>query len=187
MDEEELLLQFQACADTAGAVLVERYQDRLLGRALRMLLGRAGAHEVAEDLVQETFLRAKSRSKPAGSPVASWLFLVLHNLIRDYLRNPRRRHDPIGEPVQGNLQTESSVPSQEAGPLERLLQQEEHRRLYECLQRLPPEQEIAFRLYHVEGLTYEQIGIECGCALTTARNRILRARVALQECMTRNS
>src|SRR5260370_24754244 len=101
MDEEELLRRFRACEDEAGAELVGRHQDRLLGRALRLLLGRAGARQAAEDLVQETFLRDKTRAKRSGVPVDAWLLTILVNLVRSYLRNPRRHHDPAGESLPG--------------------------------------------------------------------------------------
>jgi RNA polymerase sigma-70 factor (ECF subfamily) len=120
--------------------------------------------------------------------VEGWLYRILTNLLRDYLRNPRRRQDPsgegTGEPSEAGV-SPAPVASAAPGPLERLLQKEEQRRLYECMQRLPPEQEIALRLYYLEELTYERIGQECGCALGTARNRVLRALAAVRECMNR--
>src|SRR5437763_1308692 len=82
MDEEALLERFRACEDEAGAESAARHQDRLLGRAFRLLLGRAGARQAAEDLVQETFVRAKTRAKRPGVPVDAWLLRILINLVR---------------------------------------------------------------------------------------------------------
>ena len=56
-------------------------------------------------------------------------------------------------------------------------------RLYRALDQLPVDDRVAYVLHHVEGETLEAVATFCGCSGTTAKRRILRARLALEETL----
>ena len=73
--------------DAAFNILVERYQRTLLNFLYRMV--RDG--EVAEDLLQETFIRVyRTREKPIEN-FSAWVFTIASNLARDEIRRRGRR------------------------------------------------------------------------------------------------
>src|SRR5690606_26961612 len=90
---DEALLAGLASGDAdAATAFVRRYQARVFGLALTMLRER----EVAEEVAQETFLRAWRHAgayDPRRSGVATWLLSITRNLAIDRLR--MRRTDPV--------------------------------------------------------------------------------------------
>ncbi len=75
--------------------IVERWQDRIFGAVLRMVRDR----ELAEDLAQETFLRAydKLSSFRGGAAVGTWLYSIALNQVRSEMR--KRSAQKYGSPV----------------------------------------------------------------------------------------
>ena len=84
----KLLARCQAGDKTAWDTLVDAYWQRLFGYALRA----TGNAELAQDLVQETFLRIVQRlgSYDDQGKFEAWLFRILVNLVRDHGRSLSR-------------------------------------------------------------------------------------------------
>ena len=91
MDEDvQLMLAFQRGEEGAFDALFDRWATRLLRFLTRMVKDRA----VAEELVQETFLRvhrARERYSP-DAKFSTWLYTIAGNAARNELRRPFRRH-----------------------------------------------------------------------------------------------
>src|ERR1700738_2349582 len=91
--DQDLLVAIADGAVWALDLLYQRYHRGLYSLAYSMV----SDHQVAEDLLQETFLRvwrhAATYSAQAGS-VRSWLFAILRNYAVDYLRKQRQRSAP---------------------------------------------------------------------------------------------
>ncbi len=127
----------------------------------------------AEDLVQNTLLRAYERQrtfKPDAS-LKTWLFTILHNLFIDECRRQRaeKRHAVL--PV--DLSSGSQIPDQES---HMRLQQIE--RLFHLL---PEDQKAVLYLIAVEGQTYQEAADSIGIPVGTLMSRLGRARAALRE------
>ncbi|MGJ3263453.1 MAG: sigma-70 family RNA polymerase sigma factor [Salinarimonas sp.] len=137
-----------------------------------------GSPDRADDLVQDTLLRALSkldRFEP-GTNLRAWLFTILRNLF--FSEHRKRRHEV--EDVDGVYSERlTTLPAQQAR-----LDFEDFRT---ALARLCPEQREALILVGAEGLTYEEAAGICGVAVGTVKSRVHRARLRLAEylCLTR--
>ena len=131
----------------------------------------------AEDLVQETYLRAfrfSHRFQP-GTHLRAWLFQILRNTFLTFYRL-HEREMPIAE---------DGVPDWDApmfhhAPPEDPSALEAHTDLERALQRLPEEFRSVLLLAEVEGLPLEEVAQVMGCPVGTVKSRIFRAKERLR-------
>jgi len=154
-------------------LLVARYQTSLYRHAVSMVLD----HDVAADMVQETFVRAYTRLSTCRNHVRfrAWIFQMLRNRCLDHLKDIRRRsvsldraldvRDPAGEPA---LQMER-----------RRLRGE----IARALEQLPDAQREAFLMHYVEELPYETMADLLGASVSALKMRVLRARDTLGDAL----
>jgi len=134
---------------------------------------------VAEDLVQETYLRALgARRKAAGEHVRPWLFTILRNLWKNELRR-RQKPEPLGE-LGGTL---DSLAAAGAGPEEEMGRQETRERIRDALHALPEEFREVVVLRCVEGFSYRDMASILGCPAGTVMSRLARARGRLRKTL----
>ena len=129
-----------------------------------------GSLDRADDLVQETLLRALSNLDrfERGTNLQAWMFTILRNLFHSEYRKRRREvEDPDG--VYAEQLT--SQPEQGAR-----LDFEDFR---SALATLPSEQREALLLVGASGFSYEETAAICGCAVGTVKSRVNRARSRL--------
>lgn len=154
---------------SAFAVLVARYQERLFRRALAL----TGDPEMAADMVQDAFVRAYTaldRSEPHR--FGAWIHRILRNLCLDELKAPRQRTGPLPDDLAGSVNP--------AGDLDR---SELAAALDTALATLSPTVREAFVLKHVEGLSYRQMVELTGAGEAALKMRVSRAREALRELL----
>jgi RNA polymerase sigma-70 factor, ECF subfamily len=128
----------------------------------------------AEDLVQETVLRAISRQETyeAGTNLQAWLMTILRNqFLSAHRRTQREIEDADGIHAAGMI----AIPDQE----DRLAVQD----LHAALARLPREQREALLLVGAEGLSYEEAAERLATKVGTIKSRVNRARTRLAELM----
>jgi RNA polymerase sigma-70 factor (ECF subfamily) len=128
----------------------------------------------AEDLVQETVLKAISKQEKyeAGTNLQAWLFTILRNLFFSAHRTKQRE---VEDADGVHAATMISIPDQE----DRLTVQD----LNAALARLPREQREALLLIGGEGLSYEEAAESLGIKVGTIKSRVNRARNRLAELM----
>jgi RNA polymerase sigma-70 factor (ECF subfamily) len=150
-----------------------------LPRLLRFARRLCGDPDRAEDLVQETYIRAlkvRRHLRDQGA-LLPWLLRVLHTRYLDETRTETRRLEllaagpPALPPATADLEREL---------LEGTLSAE----VEAALLALPEDQRAAILLADVEGLSYEEIGQVLGCPVGTVRSRIARARARLFEALS---
>jgi len=132
------------------------------------------ATDRAEDLVQETVLRAISKQQQfePGTSLQAWLFTILRNqFLSDHRKAVREVEDVDGSYAA----TMISVPDQE----DRMMIQD----LEAAIGKLPQGQREAIMLVGADGLSYEEAARSLGCAVGTVKSRINRARKSLAELM----
>lgn len=146
--------------------------------------GEKGDRATAEDLAQETFVKAylKLAAFDTTRRLSSWLFRIAHNTAIDSLRRARLTlvsvDDPAADPeIQGHLPTPPTPPD----PVE---VEALGRALHQALNALRYEHRVAVMLRYEEGLPFEEIGQVLGVPEVTARSFVHRARKQLAELLT---
>jgi RNA polymerase sigma-70 factor (ECF subfamily) len=161
--------------------LVERYQGEVYGLSLR-ILGRA---EDAEDLTQETFLRAfraLARYDPTR-PFGAWLHTIASRLCIDHHRRNRAKLISLTQPEEGSSGEERTIDLEDPAdrPDEEAEKSELAARLDALVQELPPDSRAAILLRHQMDLPYEEIARALGVPIGTVKARIHRARIMLKQ------
>ena len=148
-----------------------------------LLLG--GSETEAEDLTQETFLRAYAKfgSFRTGTNCRAWLLTILRNLAADRYRAGRR--EPASRALEDAFSDDSPEPASAASAPPEIENEEAFLELFgdevnRMLRSMPREWRFALLLCDVEGLSYADIaGVLC-CPVGTVRSRIHRARDLLR-------
>ncbi|GIH12372.1 RNA polymerase sigma factor SigJ [Rugosimonospora africana] len=152
----------------------EEHRGHLFGVAYRML----GSRSEAEDAVQETWLRyASSGSEPAD--LRAWLTTVIGRICLDVLRSARvRREAYVGQWLPEPIVTR--LPSGAPDPADEVAQHEQvSLALLVVLERLTPEQRVAFVLHDVFAVPFESIAATLDTTPAAARQLATRARRTL--------
>lgn len=161
----------------AVSELIQRFQHRLYRYLLRLV----GNPAAAEDLFQQTWLRAvesAGRYDPRRS-FDSWLFSIAHNLAIDHLRH--HRPESLDEPDE---ETGLSRADRLAAPgpdvLERLEAGERRAAVTQALSGLPPLYRETLSLRFEEDMKLEEIAATTGAPLATVKSRLRRGLEALR-------
>lgn len=135
----------------------------------------------AEDLTQETFLRAfRGFGGFRGGNVKAWVFTILRNAYRDECR--RRGHEPVLEADlnEGVLVISQNVRHQEPSAEAEALRRLPNDAIERAFAALPPEWRLIVILADVEELTYREIAEVTEIPIGTVMSRLSRARKRLQ-------
>lgn len=133
---------------------------------------------IAEDLAQDTFLKALLSLPDGHVNVQAWLYKVARNL---YL-NERKREDRCA-----TLDEVSSMPDDTQGDLpERLIRSEERRLLFQGISQLSPNKREIMHLHYFGGLSQKQIASVLGLSLANVRVLALRAKRELKIYLEEN-
>jgi RNA polymerase sigma-70 factor, ECF subfamily len=166
----------------AFRVLVERHSRSVFRLAYRM----CGNEQDAEDLVQETFLRAyKQINRFDGrSAFSTWLYRICANCSLDLLRSRKSRREvnvkDRGEQTQDWLE---AVAAPQPSP-ERLTQSGQVAKLLEpALNQLSEMERTAFVLRHYEGCDIEEIAQTLGVQANAAKHSVFRAVQKLRRAL----
>src|SRR6478609_8109784 len=164
----------------AFRALVEQHSRSVFRLAFRM----TGNEQDAEDVVQESFLRAYRQLGRFESRAnfGTWLYRIVSNCSVDLMRSKQARHDQ----VRGDSLDEAAVelPAADVPGPERMAQSAEiERRVQRALEELSPLERAAFTLRHYEGRSIEEISAALDLGTSAAKHSVFRAvkklRVAL--------
>jgi RNA polymerase sigma-70 factor (ECF subfamily) len=126
---------------------------------------------VADDLTQETYLRAfRGLGEFAGRSTArTWLLSIARRVCADHIRTVQRRRRLAARLPEPEVEPD---PAGLVGTLE-------------LIRSLPDERREAFVLTQITGLSYEEAAAACGVPVGTIRSRVARARIQLVEQASR--
>lgn len=176
--EARLVAQALGGSEAAFEQIVRRHQRAVLTLLVRL----TGDTGLAEDLAQETFVKA-FRSLGAfdtARRLSSWLLRIAHNTGIDALRRQRLKTVPIETAASDDRPLDPPAP-EEPDPLER---QALAGALDAAMYQLTPAQRAAISLRYDQGLSFADIGQVLGMPEPTARSHVHRARKALAAVLT---
>jgi RNA polymerase sigma-70 factor, ECF subfamily len=157
-------------------VAVIEYMDSLYSYAMVLTRDRSEA----EDLVQETYVRAirALRRLRAGSNIKSWLLAILRNIWLNQLRSQRRT--PMMVEIDVGETTANVVVETSKGPHAFYVSKLECELVREAIQQLPVDFREVILLREYEELSYQEIASVLGCPIGTVMSRLARARSKLR-------
>jgi RNA polymerase sigma-70 factor (ECF subfamily) len=156
--------------------LYEATRAKLYGVLLRIL----GRPELAEDVMQETYLKvwttAGKFDPTLGSPI-TWMVAMARNRAIDIMRKK-------GEISIEETQIEAmGVAAENSAPLARREMTEELRRLLSCLGKLDPEKQRIVLLAYYSGWSREQLAKKLDIPVNTIKTWLRRSLLEVRECM----
>ena len=164
--------------DTAFSALVNKYQKSVHALAWRKI----GDFHIAEDITQETFLKAYQRLSTLKEPqsFASWLYVITANHCNTWLRKKRLRTQPLEDTssVQLEKTTYSGYVIEEN---ERMTVETQREVVKELLAKLKESDRTVITLYYFGGMTYEEISKFLGVSIGAIKNRVYRAQERLKK------
>jgi RNA polymerase sigma factor (sigma-70 family) len=166
--------------DSSFPRLVRALQDGVFAGVLRL----TGSHADAEEITQETFVRAyralsaQSAERVHELRVREWVWTIALNLCRNRARSRRRR-------PEGSLDEQPPTPDPAPGPEQEALAQAERETLTRHLARLPWPARSSVVLRHVAGFPYAEIAAALGRPVGTVKSDVHRGlqrlRASLEE------
>jgi RNA polymerase sigma-70 factor (ECF subfamily) len=159
------------------AELVDPHQDALFAGALQFTGNRADA----EDLLQETFMRAYigfKRSQEIEKPRA-WLFKIMRNAYINRYHKKRRQPAKVSYEEGLDHKVDEVFSHAQADPQDAFFSQFLDKEIEEALDSLPEQFRESVVLCDISGLSYEEISNVLACPLGTVRSRISRGRELL--------
>ncbi len=163
--DEELARRAQRGSVACFEELLRRYQSPLLH-----FLRQRGARADAEDLVQETFVRAYRHLDRYNArwPFATWLFTIAHRVGL----NQRRRARP-----ETDHEATRALLCPALGPVQHAVNAESRRLLWDTARRVLSDEEwTALWLHYVEGFPAREVARVLECSWVAVKTRLFRAR-----------
>ena len=166
-------------------MLLTRHQERIFGYLMGMVRDRT----VADDLFQETFIRAiRAMNAEKGSYDAhgkwlQWIMRIARNAALDHMRTQKRRRSRAAFEDDENFDLDQIAVDGEPTAAEALQREEQNEFLYACIDRLPDEQREVVLLRHESDLTFREIAVLTDCSINTALGRMRYALLNLRRMM----
>jgi RNA polymerase sigma-70 factor (ECF subfamily) len=170
----------------AFAALVEQTHSTAYRLALRLL---AGDQAEAEDVVQETYIRAwkgLAKLRDHGA-VVGWLCKVTRNVATDRIRhNKRRRADSLDRNVGADLgPLVDYIASDDPNPEEITASAQLQGAMAAVIAQLKEKHRVVLLLREVDGMSYEELAVALGVPIGTVESRLHRARRELAKKLER--
>lgn len=161
--------------------LVERYSQRLFRLAYRI----TGSENDAEDLVQETFLKAyRSLGRfEARSNFGTWLYRICANCSLDQRRRQRLQGESRELDNPDGAVTAADLTNPSPSPERLVLSAEVRQEMEAAIQDLTPTERAAFALRHHEGLSIEEISEVLGLRISATKNAVFRGVQKLRRAL----
>lgn len=178
-DERETLRKIRSALagdHRAFGWIIAKYQKRIYFTVLKMVVN----HEDADDVLQETFVKAYTKLDMYDSqyPFYPWLYrIAINTALNHQKKKVRLRVLPIDDFERNHHEAELSEPPRQAFEVAAT---ELSDKLQEALERIPPEQAAIFVLRVNEGLSYQEISDAMDISIGTVMSRLSRAREKLR-------
>jgi len=168
-NEKELLVCLRAGEEVAFDQLYQRYANRIYGKLLRL----TRSAEVAEELLQDVFMKVWERRESLNPALSfrSYLFRIAEHLISDYYRlaaKDRRMYDYL---LRAGMSHEHPFDED----AESQLYQQNWERLQEAVGQLPLKCREVYTLCKIEGKSYREVASQLDMSTATISNHMTKA------------
>lgn len=183
---EDLDLVKRAQKEDASAFdeLMRRYQARIYGTLYNM----TSSHEDANDLTQETFIKAYKalKSFKGDSSFYTWVYRIAVNKTINFLRQRKNRVHMSLNDIDFNAEHDPDLVAlvSDKTPRRDLGLEELQQKLNEAMQKLSEVHRLVVTLHDVQGMSHEEIGKIMDCNVGTVRSRLFYARQQMQASLS---
>lgn len=173
LSDEEILVRSQK-EPWIYTVLLERYQDAFMRKAMSILHNQLDAEEVVQDAFTKVYINAEKFKPQEGAKFSSWAYRILMNTaFTRYQKNTKQKErfqniDPEYEQMYGEKENHSGF-MEKRDAVERVLT------------RMPDHFVYVLRLHYIERWSQEDIANETGETVGTIKARIHRAKAAFRK------
>ena len=179
-NDSGLVTRTRAGDNDAFRVLVERHSRPLFRLAYRM----TGNQQDAEDVVQDSFLRAYKQLGrfDERASFGTWLYRIAVNCSLDLVRSRKRRNELAPADSEADDPT-LALPSHDPAPDRLAMSGEVGDRVAEAMTELSASERTAFVLRHFEGMCIEEVSRVLGCQPGAAKHSVFRAVQKLRRAL----
>jgi RNA polymerase sigma-70 factor, ECF subfamily len=177
--DAELVEQTRSGDREAYGALITRYQGHVYGLAYSL----SGQWEDAQDIAQETFIRAYVNLDQLREPArfAAWLRRVTFGVAVNWLKVYR---PGLFEKLDGRVDLDSlEIPDFHPEPAEIVEKQELAQAVQQAIDSLPPKYRVPLTMFHLDGLSYQKVADFLDIPLGTAKSLISRARTKMKAAL----
>jgi RNA polymerase sigma-70 factor (ECF subfamily) len=161
-----------------------RLYELVGGRLLALARGIVGRTDLAEDVLQESFLRVW-RSAHQYDPAKGLAYAWLVRIVRNRALSAKTR---AGKHDNGRTDLDAErLAFDGPDPLAQVVRSEEARRVNACLVNLPPNHRRSVALVYFEGLTHKELAERLEVQLGTAKSWVRRGLAQMSQCLTRQA
>lgn len=179
-EEPSLVRRSQQGDLTAYDELVRRYQERIYATIYHM----TSNHEDANDLAQETFIKAFQaiKSFKGGSSFYTWIYRIAVNKTINFLKQRKNRTHLSLNDLDFNAEHDPDLVAlvSDKTPRREVNLAELQEKLNTAMQKLSEPHRLVVTLHDVQGLPHDEIAEIMGCNIGTVRSRLFYARQQLQ-------
>jgi RNA polymerase sigma-70 factor (ECF subfamily) len=181
LTEEQVLVRRARQGDLAAYDdLVRRYQERIYATIYHM----TSNHEDANDLAQETFIKAFQalKSFKGGSSFYTWIYRIAVNKTINFLKQRKNRSHMSLNDLDFNAEHDPDLVAlvSDKTPRREANLGELQEKLNEAMQKLSEPHRLVVTLHDVQGLAHDEIAEIMDCNIGTVRSRLFYARQQLQ-------
>ena len=179
---DDLTLVKRAQRDDASAYdeLMRRYQQRIYATLYNM----TSSHEDANDLTQETFIKAYKvlGSFKGESSFYTWIYRIAVNKAINFLKQRKNKTHMSLNDLDFNAEHDPDLVSlvSDKTPRRDINLSELQEKLNEAMQKLSDTHRLVVTLHDIQGMSHEEIGKIMDCNVGTVRSRLFYARQQLQ-------
>ena len=148
------------------------------GELRQFIRQRTGSADLAEEVVQETWIRANATAVTLPDNPRAYLYRMAGNLAVDQLRRERARERQIdSDPADNDSTPLAELPCTRPNPIDTVISQQELAALEAAVGELPDKCREVFLLYRGEGFTMREVAEQLGITEKTVEKHIARAMI----------
>ena len=176
-DDAQLIQRVLDGDDTVFSTLVRKYQKPVHALAWRKI----GDFHIAEDITQDTFLKAYQRLSTLKEPqrFASWLYVIAANHCSTWLRKKRLWTQSLEDTNSAQLE-KATYSGYVIAENEQTTAEAQREVVKKLLAKLQESDRTVITLYYLGGMTHEEISEFLGVSVAAIKNRLYRARNRLK-------